>query len=733
MGTVPDPQGSVKSSVTTTLVAEDCPESDTPHVAKHHLHQTTSKKNGDAVPVSDICPADLTSRPTLKTSDHENICSHKIKDTSRESFSFRTSNQPEVLPQPDEQHFATIVPEAIKDTTQHVPTTSIIPSHSEISVSTSVVNLTCKELMVDEGGMAKNTVMVEQVVPDQVSFEVGSSPTAKNMLESSTDMDLNKETMMHLPSQEVDHQRIDEGANKDTNVLDSSTSVLQEGKGEDQAVLPKPEECLQLTPEEAELNKNGEPLLLESELLCKFKDMGTMTSQMHSWAKQDAEVQAVANVVDKSVSTSPSILSAFLKVNSPMFKERQEQVCIIYQGNPGNAPKDRANFALHPQMSQNHLAPKVRFQPPDAMSPQPLQLHNKSPPDMVRSPFQHTDLARNPQVLYRNELDGQNRGMPQMPMASASPLLMNVKPVYQINIENSQKQSKMYNDPSQFRTPHDISNKARLHHLSGIENIQLHNVRQDNEQTETLMIPGDGSSDRKPFHFKITNEQGSTQAIITTDIKTPKKEEKMSPLRVEVEVNNSGGATGGPVDEILEVLVRKEQDENDHAKKSSSLSLHSKPAPDLNQGAMPLTPRLRKAREEKNEPILLTLPTSEQSKLLGKKAAQTGSSPEAKTQAKQPAKSVKDVVWDEQGMTWEVYGASMDPEALGIAIQNHLQRQIREHEKMIRSQLKQNRKSISDASGKKHKRRQHRVFQSMLKNFRRPNCCVRPPPSAVLE
>lgn len=107
---------------------------------------------------------------------------------------------------------------------------------------------------------------------------------------------------------------------------------------------------------------------------------------------------------------------------------------------------------------------------------------------------------------------------------------------------------------------------------------------------------------------------------------------------------------------------------------------------------------------------------------------------EAKVQVKQ-SKHIRDVVWDEQGMTWEVYGASLDPESLGIAIQNHLQRQIREHEKLIQAQNSQNRKSISSdtSSNKKLKGRQHNVFQSMLQNFRRPNCCVRPAPSSVLD
>ncbi|XP_043101302.1 G protein-regulated inducer of neurite outgrowth 3 [Puntigrus tetrazona] len=99
-------------------------------------------------------------------------------------------------------------------------------------------------------------------------------------------------------------------------------------------------------------------------------------------------------------------------------------------------------------------------------------------------------------------------------------------------------------------------------------------------------------------------------------------------------------------------------------------------------------------------------------------------------EAKQSKKSVHDVVWDEQGMTWEVYGASVDPESLGFAIQSHLQCKIKEHEKKIIAQTVL-RKSLSSPPGKKNKRRQVNInFRSMFQNVRRPNCCARP---SVLE
>ncbi|XP_076854669.1 uncharacterized protein LOC143509725 [Brachyhypopomus gauderio] len=43
-----------------------------------------------------------------------------------------------------------------------------------------------------------------------------------------------------------------------------------------------------------------------------------------------------------------------------------------------------------------------------------------------------------------------------------------------------------------------------------------------------------------------------------------------------------------------------------------------------------------------------------------------------------PRTPVKEVEWDAEGMTWEVYGASVDPEELGLAIQRHLELQIKE-------------------------------------------------------
>ncbi|XP_078077043.1 uncharacterized protein LOC144498785 [Mustelus asterias] len=100
------------------------------------------------------------------------------------------------------------------------------------------------------------------------------------------------------------------------------------------------------------------------------------------------------------------------------------------------------------------------------------------------------------------------------------------------------------------------------------------------------------------------------------------------------------------------------------------------------------------------------------------------------------SKNVRDVIWDEQGMTWEVYGASLDPESLGFAIQCHLQRQIMEYEKQIKVNNQSKRSVSIDAtpgSNKANKRRQQNIFRTVLQNMRSPQCCLRPQSSSVID
>ncbi|XP_014010011.1 GRIN2-like protein [Salmo salar] len=92
---------------------------------------------------------------------------------------------------------------------------------------------------------------------------------------------------------------------------------------------------------------------------------------------------------------------------------------------------------------------------------------------------------------------------------------------------------------------------------------------------------------------------------------------------------------------------------------------------------------------------------------------------ETDTSQKPPVKEVK---WDAEGMTWEVYGASVDPEELGLAIQKHLELQIKETAgrtaKLSRQDTATSRKSSGGAGG-------WRKMSGVLGYIRTPACCAR--------
>ncbi|XP_036448137.1 G protein-regulated inducer of neurite outgrowth 3 [Colossoma macropomum] len=107
-------------------------------------------------------------------------------------------------------------------------------------------------------------------------------------------------------------------------------------------------------------------------------------------------------------------------------------------------------------------------------------------------------------------------------------------------------------------------------------------------------------------------------------------------------------------------------------------------------------------------------------------SARSGLETESKEEVKETEKSEKgpppEVVWDEQGMTWEVYGAAVDMESLGFAIQNHLQKKIREHEQRIgtlRKSISLSERSPPYMKGAKKKKKRN-VFRSL---FHGPACC----------
>lgn len=103
------------------------------------------------------------------------------------------------------------------------------------------------------------------------------------------------------------------------------------------------------------------------------------------------------------------------------------------------------------------------------------------------------------------------------------------------------------------------------------------------------------------------------------------------------------------------------------------------------------------------------------------------------------AEPVRDVSWDEKGMTWEVYGASMEVEVLGMAIQKHLERQIEEHGRQgAPAQPPAARPgpgpgragSVRAAPPEGAAKRPPGLFRALLQSVRRPRCCSRAGPTA---
>ncbi|NXI66046.1 GRIN3 protein, partial [Anseranas semipalmata] len=473
--------------------------------------------------------------------------------------------------------------------------------------------------------------------------------------------------------------------------------------------------------------------------LSKFRETGTMTVQSGSssltqeaasrtW--RDAEVQAVATVESKSASTSPSILAAFLKENPP--PEEKEELHIIYQGSGGLSQSKLTNSFSSQQKSL--CSPGIVSKSTVVMAvaataqSQPVRLPGV-PPDVV-SPGSVDDAEPTLSFCPEDHAEASS-GEDASALPRDAAVLSKPMPAQQLAVSPS-------NQPAARSAAGEVNvtsgagteNKVQcLIHDAGSSRLPLlYNMQSETEQNEVL-----GSSEQKPVQCM--------EAIPQSVIKP--KEENLMLLDAQGGVN----ASREPVSRkaCSEEADEKEQSggrgEMRQTPTASGQALQVGPiaAPSWSSGHV--TPLLeasaapQHAKESRHEIRDAALPSSAHAlPNRGENKKQPTSAMEAKVQVKQ-SKHVRDVVWDEQGMTWEVYGASLDPESLGIAIQNHLQRQIREHEKLIQAQNSQNRKSISSdtSSNKKLKGRQHNIFQSMLQNFRRPNCCVRPAPSSVLD
>ncbi|NXG79894.1 GRIN3 protein, partial [Baryphthengus martii] len=498
--------------------------------------------------------------------------------------------------------------------------------------------------------------------------------------------------------------------------------------------------------------------------LSKFREMGTMTAQPESssltqevvsrtWC--DAEVQAVATVESKSASTSPSILAAFLKGNPP--PEEKEELHVIYQGGTGLSP-----FALTDSLSSQEKSPrspgitskstvvmavtasaqtqpdKLPGVPSDVVSPASA---DNAKPVLPLCPAAVTSQGTSVGNAEKIDAACDSKDAARLPVDAPTP----AKPIpaEQLAVDYSNQ------TPEQSGSGTGEPSTTSAADVPGIEDkgrdvardaggswLPLH-CSTDNEVKKKEVL---GSSERKHVQSEGVS-QG--EAVPSQSMVKPKEENS-------VVFDSKGGTNVSSQPAAVHVKVYSEdagekkesrgQGDTDQAQMASGQSLQAGLTPKLGSSSARLTPPLEASAASQQQGLQTKesrheLHTAAQAlPNVGENKKQPIPAMEAKVQVKQ-SKHVRDVVWDEQGMTWEVYGASLDPESLGIAIQNHLQRQIREHKKLIRAQNSQTRKSISSdtSSNKKLKGRQHNMFQSMLQNFRRPNCCVRPAPSSVLD
>ncbi|NXA36595.1 GRIN2 protein, partial [Eudromia elegans] len=90
-----------------------------------------------------------------------------------------------------------------------------------------------------------------------------------------------------------------------------------------------------------------------------------------------------------------------------------------------------------------------------------------------------------------------------------------------------------------------------------------------------------------------------------------------------------------------------------------------------------------------------------------------------------PKSPVREVRWDDEGMTWEVYGASVDPEVLGLAIQKHLEIQIEQFQTEPVQLAEKSNEDPLDKEPPSTKAGKKRPFRTMMDSLRHPSCCAR--------
>ncbi|KAL7877111.1 hypothetical protein SRHO_G00037540 [Serrasalmus rhombeus] len=431
------------------------------------------------------------------------------------------------------------------------------------------------------------------------------------------------------------------------------------------------DEAVQTQGSASEENKKTHcKLYREASTMTSAADCGSSPCKQH----QDVEVQAVAAVCSRAVATSPSL-----------FTHQPNQACISSQTNETEslAVVYKMDNAAAPSLVPSQILMGTSV---SSCGQSIMTVSEKVP--QPGSVSVHTDAS-----LQQESRLGAKPKEPGPPLLNAQKGYPPLQPVYQINIETVSQ-----NKPSAEASCHSQGNKASPV-LSTSDSSNQDSMRKGLCEMPTT------ASDQACRVLSDTSAQ-SEQPVKPPAAKCPLSQPEPPP-----------------------------QDTVSHVEdKAKTEAAKVVPAP---SSKLPCSTSEDKKKTEQPRDKAKAKAAVASSKQSGSKLEPERNKKEEEKAAKQTKKSVHDVVWDEQGMTWEVYGASLDPESLGFAIQSHLQCKIKEHEKKIMAQTTF-RKSMSGGAsdsplGRKSKRRQANVFRSMFQNVRRPNCCVRPPPSSVLE
>ncbi|NWT94952.1 GRIN3 protein, partial [Urocynchramus pylzowi] len=793
MGTVPDPLRSAKLSLVSTSAEEEHLGDLQP--AKHQPQPPSGERASNGFPCAPsssagLCLFDLTCTGAASTQRCEQC--HTDDDSQQEAFSPRLASTtteghpadvkpagcsqpagipapaapdlaatgalsvgqgPEMMPAPQSSRQFVQGSQAKTSSLTQIDDSALKPQGTDDQPALEVLNYSSPgdPVGVNQFCHTAQANLLQRGEKDRETEKNGSAVCQSALAAGQTEADLGRDVQTSLEAK---------GGTADTpqlhppgksEVVQSSEAPAQAGHGS-----PHPVHNLDPTP--------GSPNPTQ---LSKFRETGTMTAQPESspftqeavsrtW--RDAEVQAVATVESKSASTSPSIFAAFLKGNPP--PEEKEELHIIYQGGMGlsqaaltDSLSSQQKFLCSPGVTSKSTVEAVTA----SAQTQPVKLPGV-PSDMA-SPVS-ADNTKPVLPCSPAAVTSQGTSVGNAEMSSAArdvkdavqlpkdaPVPPKPIPAEQLGADSSNQTLSQSGtgagEPSTTSTDAvpGTQNNVRdlIPHAGSSRSPLLSGKDSEAKQKEVL-----GSSEQKPVQSKGAS-QG--QASPNQSVVKP-KEENLVVLDPKGGLNVSSQPAAVRAKVCPQDAGEKESKghrDSGQARVTGGQNLQAGLTPELSVSSASLAPPMAasaapqqqglQARESGHDLHTAVIPASSQAVAnLGENKKHSTPAMEAKVHVKQ-SKHVRDVVWDEQGMTWEVYGASLDPESLGIAIQNHLQRQIREHEKLIRAQNSQTRKSISSdtSSNKKLKGRQHNVFQSMLQNFRRPNCCVRPAPSSVLD